>query len=864
MIKSKKLSGLVLASMILAGGTVFGVQPAGAADDTAQQINELQQGVNSNRQRITQLENAQAASKDYSKDIAANTDGIAANKKAIGDNTTAIASNKSAIAAEKTARENGETSLNDRITNVKEYLQKDAADTYVTKDAAAVQDGAIVKAKDTIGNNVTNLDAGLAKETAARIGADKAQDKVIEQVNQNVATGFDNINKNIGTITTQLNQQDANEAAAREAADKTEAAARESGDNALNDRITNVKEYLQKDAADTYVTKADAAVKDGAIVKAKDTIGNNVTNLDAGLAKETAARIGADKAQDKAISTINTNMANGFDTLNKNIGTITTQLNQQDANEAAAREAADQKLQGNIDKAVNDQAAINKSVQDTLNSSGAVASADATKAANEAAAKASQIADSMKDRMDVISGNQDITSESDLIKKDQSIGQNLTNVDTALHKEIAARIGADKAQDKVIEKINSNVATGFDNINKNIGTITTQLNQQDANEAAAREAADNTEKAAREAGDKALDDRITNVKEYLQKDAADTYVTKDDAAVQDGAIVKAKDTIGNNVTNLDAGLAKETAARIGADKAQDKVINTINSNMVTGFDNINKNMASGFDALNQADAKEAATRAADDQKLQGNIDKEANERKAADKTLQGNIDTEVNDRKEAVSAEETARKAADKTLQTNIDNEVNDRKEAVSAEETARKAADQTLQTNIDNEANERTAADNALQTGLNKEIATREDAVTRLQNRIHDVSKEVDTVGALSMAMSGLHPLSYDEGDARFQLSAAVGTYDGTEALALGGFYHFNHDTLLSVGVATDIGGDEHRMGANIGFTKRIGQGGRMTSPSEGTVSDIMNDIRRLEQKQAELEQENAVLKQQVAALQK
>jgi hypothetical protein len=360
MIKSKKLSGLVLASMILAGGTVFGVQPAGAADDTAQQINELQQGVNSNRQRITQLENAQAASKDYSKDIAANTDGIAANKKAIGDNTTAIASNKSAIAAEKTARENGETSLNDRITNVKEYLQKDAADTYVTKDAAAVQDGAIVKAKDTIGNNVTNLDAGLAKETAARIGADKAQDKVIEQVNQNVATGFDNINKNIGTITTQLNQQDANEAAAREAADKTEAAARESGDNALNDRITNVKEYLQKDAADTYVTKADAAVKDGAIVKAKDTIGNNVTNLDAGLAKETAARIGADKAQDKAISTINTNMANGFDTLNKNIGTITTQLNQQDANEAAAREAADQKLQGNIDKAVNDQAAINK------------------------------------------------------------------------------------------------------------------------------------------------------------------------------------------------------------------------------------------------------------------------------------------------------------------------------------------------------------------------------------------------------------------------------------------------------------------------------------------------------------------------
>ena len=883
MIKSKKLSGLVLASMILAGGTVFGVQPAGAADDTAQQIRELQQGVNANRTRIAQIEEKQAASQDYSTDIKANADGIAANKKAIGDNTTAIASNKSAIdsntaaiasnksaidsnttaiasnksaidsntaaiAAEKTARENGETSLNDRITNVKEYLQKDAADTYVTKDAAAVQDGAIVKAKDTIGNNVTNLDAGLAKETAARIGADKAQDKVIEQVNENASKG-------IAALKTAYD----NETAAREAADNTEKAARESGDKALDDRITNVKEYLQKDAADTYVTKDDAAVKDGAIVKAKDTIGNNVTNLDAGLAKETAARIGADKAQDKVIAQVNENASKGIAALKTasdnetaarvaedkalddritnvkeylqkdaadtyvtkddaavqdgaivkakdTIGNNVTNLDAGLAKETAARIGADKAqdkviqqvnenaskgiaaLKTAYDQAVSDQAAINKSVQDTLNSSGAVASADATEAAKKAAAKANEVADGLKDRIDVISGNQDITSESDLIKKDQSIGQNLTNVDTALHKEIAARIGADKAQDKVIEKINSNVATGFDTINKNIGTITTQLNQQDANEAAAREAADNTEKAAREAGDKALDDRITNVKEYLQKDAADTYVTKDDAAVKDGAIVKAKDTIGNNVTNLDAGLAKETAARIGADKAQDKVI-----------EQVNENASKGIAALKTAYDNETATR-----------------------------------------------EAADKT------------------EAATREAEDQKLQGNIDKEVNERTVADNALQTGLNKEIATREDAVTRLQDRIHDVSKEVDTVGALSMAMSGLHPLSYDEGDARFQLSAAVGTYDGTEALALGGFYHFNHDALLSVGVATDLGADEHRMGANIGYTRRIGQGGRVVNPSAGTVSDIMKDIQALKDKQAALEEENDNLKKQLAALQK
>ena len=113
----------------------------------------------------------------------------------------------------------------------------------------------------------------------------------------------------------------------------------------------------------------------------------------------------------------------------------------------------------------------------------------------------------------------------------------------------------------------------------------------------------------------ALDERITNVKEYLEKQTSDTYVSKDDAAVQDGAIVKADKTIGENVTNLDAALAKETAARLGADKAQDKVIQQVNQNMVDGFNTINTNMANGFAALNAADAAEKEARIGADKKL---------------------------------------------------------------------------------------------------------------------------------------------------------------------------------------------------------------------------------------------------------
>uniref|UniRef100_UPI0026DCD245 YadA-like family protein n=1 Tax=uncultured Dialister sp. TaxID=278064 RepID=UPI0026DCD245 len=206
-----------------------------------------------------------------------------------------------------------------------------------------------------------------------------------------------------------------------------------------------------------------------------------------------------------------------------------------------------------------------------------------------------------------------------------------------------------------------------------------------------------------------------------------------------------------------------------------------------------------------------------------------------------------------------------------INKEVQDRTKAVADEAKARADKDTEHDTAIaankkaiGDEAAARKSGDNALQNQIKKESAARQADISRLDNKIHDVSKEVDTVGALSMAMSGLHPLSYDEGDARFQLSAAVGTYDGTEALALGGFYHFNRDSMLSVGVATDLGADEHRMGANVGYTRRIGQGGHVSRPSEGTVSDIMKDIKNLEQKQAKLEQENEQLKKQLASLKK
>ena len=426
------------------------------------------------------------------------------------------------VAAEEKARKEADTQLDTRITNVKEYLEGQT----VSKTDAAVQDGAVVKAANTIGDNVTKLDAALAKETAARLGADAAQDKVIQQVNDNLVASVNTINESVKTTNenmaagfTALSQTDAAEAAAREAKDTelneritNEANAIHETTDKLDERITDVKEYLEGQT----VSKDDAAVQDGAIVKAANTIGDNVTKLDAALAKETAARLGADAAQDKVIQQVNENASQG-------IATLATAYQ----NEAAAREAKDNELNERITNEANEIHKTTNQLQTDLN-----------------------------------------TETADRKTADNELNERITNEANAIHE-------------------------------------TTKQLQTDLN----------TETTAREAADTALDTRITNVKEYLEKQTSNNYVSKADAVVQDGAVVKAANTIGENVTNLDAALAKETAARIGADAAQDKVIEQVNQNMADGFNTINKNMADGFNALSQADANELAGRVAADTEL---------------------------------------------------------------------------------------------------------------------------------------------------------------------------------------------------------------------------------------------------------
>ena len=804
-LSGKKLTTAILAGLM--GATMFGGSVF--AEVTDQEFNEVRQGVNSNTQRISQLENAQSTAKDYSKDIAANT---------------------TAITDEATARTDADTKLDTRITSVKEYLENQTAANYVSKSDAAVQDGAVAKAGNTIGENVTNLDGALAKETAARIGADAAQDKVIKQVNDNLVNSVNTINQNVADGFNALSAVDLQEAQTRAAADKTlqdnidaEATARTDADTKLDTRITNVKEYLENQTAANYVSKSDAAVQDGAVVKADKTIGENVTNLDGALAKETAARIGADAAQDKVIKQVNDNLVSSVDTINKNIGTITDQLNKNDLAEAQARDAADQTLQKNIDaettarqtdvanlqknitdsltnqgkinetlttavqnnsKAIVDSAknlekhlsdtdgrvdkanaeihtnagniAQNKQdiadIQNTLKDANALASADATKAATQAAndataaaKNANDVANGLKDRVDLISNNQNVTSESDLIKKDQSVGQNLTNVDTALHKEIADRIGADAAQDKVIKQVNDNLVSSVDTINKNIGTITNQLNKNDLAEAQTRAAADKT----------------------LQ------------------------DNIDAEATARDQAVAQERAERKGADAAQDKVIKQVNDNLVSSVNTINKNVADGFNALSAVDLQEAQTRAAADQTLQNQI---ANNAQAIGTTKDGNYVKSNN-------------------------------------------SVGQNL---------------NALDAQVGQNSAN----INQLFSDYSSMKTDINKVGARSAALAGLHPLDFDPAN-KLNFAVASGSFKGENSVALGAFYRPNENVMFSA--ASTMGDSDNAY--TFGLSFKIGPSSAKTKTTSPDAEELYKVVGQLQDQLAAQQKEIEQLKAEKAA---
>ena len=160
-------------------------------------------------------------------------------------------------------------------------------------------------------------------------------------------------------------------------------------------------------------------------------------------------------------------------------------------------------------------------------------------------------------------------------------------------------------------------------------------------------------------------------------------------------------------------------------------------------------------------------------------------------------------------------------------------------------------------EAGSKDAVNGGQLYNVQQDVQANSSAINSLGSRVSDLGDEIDSVGAISAALAGLHPLDYDGTGSKFQISAAMGTYDGTQAAAIGGFYHFNRDVMLSLGGATSFEGNK-KTAANIGVTFRVGEGASGKSVSD----DVMARLEAMDRKITALEQENKDLKNVLGAI--
>lgn len=88
------------------------------------------------------------------------------------------------------------------------------------------------------------------------------------------------------------------------------------------------------------------------------------------------------------------------------------------------------------------------------------------------------------------------------------------------------------------------------------------------------------------------------------------------------------------------------------------------------------------------------------------------------------------------------------------------------------------------------------------------------LDGRVNRMGVEIKEVGALSAALAGLHPQP-ENANSRADFAMAMGSYEGKQALAVGGFYRPDKRTMLSIGASTTSSKHMMNMGISIALDK-------------------------------------------------
>lgn len=127
---------------------------------------------------------------------------------------------------------------------------------------------------------------------------------------------------------------------------------------------------------------------------------------------------------------------------------------------------------------------------------------------------------------------------------------------------------------------------------------------------------------------------------------------------------------------------------------------------------------------------------------------------------------------------------------------------------------------------------------------------------KIDNIKDEMRSVGSLSAALAGLHPMQYDP-KAPAQVMVALGHYKNRQSVAVGASYYFNDRFMMSTGVALS-GEKKTKAMANVGFTLKLGKSSGVTY-EEAPLYTIQDEVKRLTVENNKQAKENQELKFQI-----
>ena len=451
--------------------------------------------------------------------------------------------------------------------------------------------------------------------------------------------------------------------------------------------------------------------------------------------------------------------------------------------------------------------------------------------------------------------------QGNIVSADNTVGQNLTALDTAvaanknaIQKEISDRQAAD---DKLKGDMNTKV-----------GIIQGQQDEQDA--------------------------KIGKNQKDIQTNAGNIQKNGDAIKANSDRLDNHEERIASNEKNIETNaesIKKETNNRIDADTALQKNIDKEASDRAAADSQLNTKMNNGFATIqgqqDEQDAKIAKNQkdiqtnagniqnntkaieansdkldnheeriASNEKNIETNaesIKKETNDRIDAVNGLQTNID-EVSGQVDALQKDSATVKDAATIINDNkdaIENIGNHEKRLKTVENTigseaqTRYDADQKLQKNIDAEADARDQADRNLQN----QISNNSTSINDLYGRYSSLKTDINKVGARSAALAGLHPLDFDPAN-KLNFAVASGSFKGENSVALGAFYRPNENIMFSA--ASTMGDSDNAY--TFGLSFKIGPSSaktKTTSPDAEELYKVVGELQdQLAVQQKEIEQ--------------